>query len=84
MTRRLIPFLALLAFAPTSASAQSRAAVPCTTATADCTEWVALGGGLACSPRPEPGRMRVQRPKGEKGLDDEETTHAGADRTEAA
>ena len=39
---------------------------------------------VACPRKADPGRMRVQRPKRERGLEDEEATHTGADSTEAA
>ena len=52
MIRPLLAFLALVALASAPAAAQ-RAAAPCTTATAECTEWVTVGGG--------PGRALVYR-----------------------
>lgn len=54
MTHRIIPLLALIAFAPTPALTQSpRTAGPCIAATSECTEWVTVGGG--------PGRSLVYR-----------------------
>ncbi len=53
MIRRLIPILAFVAFAtPTPATAQ-RGPTPCLAATAECTEFVTVGGG--------PGRSLVYR-----------------------
>ena len=45
--------LAVALLTPTSAAAQRGPAAPCTTATAECTEWVTFGGG--------PGRSMVYR-----------------------
>jgi pimeloyl-ACP methyl ester carboxylesterase len=52
MIRRLTPLLALAAFWPADAASQ-RTPTPCTSATAECTEWITLGGG--------PGRSMVYR-----------------------
>ena len=41
------------------------------------------GEPLACPPKSDPGRMRVQRPEEGGGLEDAEATHGGAGRPEA-
>lgn len=44
MIRRLLPLLAFVAFAHAPAGAQ-RPPTPCTAATPECTEWIAVGAG---------------------------------------